>query len=112
MSAAHRAGFRELMARVCLGEVGAVLGLEVSRLARSNANLARLAEMPGRAARVTRPAASYSAMTASCYGASQYEELLRLNRLWSRTYSVRYSWAASWAVCSSRPTYTYWALVS
>lgn len=33
------------MSRVCLGEVGAVLGLEVSRLARSNADLARLAEM-------------------------------------------------------------------
>jgi hypothetical protein len=44
-SAAHREGFRELMSRVCLGEVGAVLGLEVSRLARSNADLARLAEM-------------------------------------------------------------------
>jgi hypothetical protein len=44
-SAAHRQGFRELMSRVCLGEVGAVLGLEVSRLARSNADLARLAEM-------------------------------------------------------------------
>lgn len=44
-SATHRQGFRELMSRVCLGEVGAVLGLEVSRLARSNADLARLAEM-------------------------------------------------------------------
>jgi len=44
-SAAHRAGFRELMSRVCLGEVGAVIGLEISRLARSNADLARLAEM-------------------------------------------------------------------
>src|SRR5207253_6132884 len=44
-SAAHRAGFRELMSRVCLGEVGAVLGLEISRLGRSNADLARLAEM-------------------------------------------------------------------
>src|SRR5260370_441075 len=44
-SAAHRAGFRELMSRVCVGEVGAVIGLEVSRLARSNADLARLAEM-------------------------------------------------------------------
>jgi hypothetical protein len=44
-SAAHRQGFRELMSRVCLDEVGAVLGLEVSRLARSNADLARLAEM-------------------------------------------------------------------
>ena len=32
-SAAHRAGFRELMSRVCLGEIGAVLGLEISRLA-------------------------------------------------------------------------------
>jgi DNA invertase Pin-like site-specific DNA recombinase len=44
-SAAHRQGFRDLMSRVCLGEAGAVLGLEVSRLARSNADLARLAEM-------------------------------------------------------------------
>jgi excisionase family DNA binding protein len=44
-SAAHRAGFRELMSRVCLGEIGAVFGLEISRLARSNADLARLAEM-------------------------------------------------------------------
>jgi len=44
-SAAHRAGFRELMSRVCLGEVGAVSGLEISRLGRSNADLARLAEM-------------------------------------------------------------------
>jgi len=44
-SAAHRTRFRELMSRVCLGEVGAVIGLEVSRLARSNADLARLAEM-------------------------------------------------------------------
>ena len=44
-SAAHRQGFSDLMSRVCLGEVGAVLGLEVSRLARSNADLARLAEM-------------------------------------------------------------------
>src|SRR5260370_40196554 len=49
-SAAHRAGFRELMSRVCLGEVGAVIGLEVSRLARPNADLARLAGM----ARLTR----------------------------------------------------------
>ena len=44
-SAAHRQGFRELMSRVCLGEIGAVFGLEVSRLGRSNADLARLAEM-------------------------------------------------------------------
>ena len=43
-SAAHRQGFRDLMSRVCLGEVGAVLGLEISRLARSNADVARLAE--------------------------------------------------------------------
>jgi DNA invertase Pin-like site-specific DNA recombinase len=41
-SAGHREGFKELVARVCLGEAGAVFGLEVSRLARSNAGLARL----------------------------------------------------------------------
>ena len=38
-------GFKQLVARVCLGEVGAVFGLEVSRLARSNADLARLLEL-------------------------------------------------------------------
>ncbi len=43
-SASERGGFKELVSRVCLGEVGAVLGLEVSRLARSSADLQRLAE--------------------------------------------------------------------
>jgi DNA invertase Pin-like site-specific DNA recombinase len=41
----HRDGFKHLVARVCLGEVGAVFGLEVSRLARSNADLSRLLEL-------------------------------------------------------------------
>jgi DNA invertase Pin-like site-specific DNA recombinase len=40
----QRAGFAELMQRVCLGEVGAVFGLEISRLARSCADLHRLLE--------------------------------------------------------------------
>jgi DNA invertase Pin-like site-specific DNA recombinase len=40
-----RDGFRKLVARVCLGEVGAVFGLEVSRLARSSADLSRLLEL-------------------------------------------------------------------
>ena len=44
-TASHRDGFKRLVARVCLGEVGAVFGLEVSRLARSNADLARLLEL-------------------------------------------------------------------
>jgi excisionase family DNA binding protein len=39
-----RTGFQELVSRVCLGEVGAVFGLEVSRLARSSADLQRLLE--------------------------------------------------------------------
>ncbi|MGW1047540.1 recombinase family protein, partial [Streptomyces sp. NPDC002547] len=39
-----RAGFQQLVAQVCLGEVGAVLGLEVSRLARSSAEFTRLLE--------------------------------------------------------------------
>src|SRR2546425_744568 len=38
-------GFREVVSRVCLGEVGAIFGLEVSRLARSNADFARLLEL-------------------------------------------------------------------
>jgi DNA invertase Pin-like site-specific DNA recombinase len=44
-SATHRDGFKQLVARVCLGEVGAIFGLEVSRLARSNADLSRLLEL-------------------------------------------------------------------
>jgi hypothetical protein len=39
-SATHRDGFKALVARVCLGEVGTVFGLEVFRLARFNADLA------------------------------------------------------------------------
>jgi DNA invertase Pin-like site-specific DNA recombinase len=42
---ADRGGFREIVARVCLGEVGAVFGLEVSRLARSSAEFTRLLEL-------------------------------------------------------------------
>jgi DNA invertase Pin-like site-specific DNA recombinase len=44
-SAEHRSGFRDLVSRVCLGEIGAIFGLEVSRLARSSADLARLLEL-------------------------------------------------------------------
>jgi DNA invertase Pin-like site-specific DNA recombinase len=39
-----RPGFAELVKRVCLGEVGAIFGLEISRLARSSADLQRLLE--------------------------------------------------------------------
>ena len=38
-------GFKDLVGRVCCGEVGAVFGLEVSRLARSSADLQRLLEL-------------------------------------------------------------------
>ncbi len=34
-SSSIRPGFKELVSRVCVGEVGAIFGLEVSRLARS-----------------------------------------------------------------------------
>jgi DNA invertase Pin-like site-specific DNA recombinase len=40
----HRDGFTELVARVCRGGVGAIFGLEVSRLARSG-EFARLLEL-------------------------------------------------------------------
>jgi excisionase family DNA binding protein len=42
-----RAGYQQLVARVCLGEVGAIFGLEVARLARSSAELQRLLEFCG-----------------------------------------------------------------
>jgi DNA invertase Pin-like site-specific DNA recombinase len=45
--ASGRAGFKELVGRVCVGEVGAIFGLEVSRLARSSADLQRLLELCG-----------------------------------------------------------------
>ena len=44
-SADRRTGFKDLVGRVCLGEVGAVFGLEISRLARSSADLSRLLEL-------------------------------------------------------------------
>jgi DNA invertase Pin-like site-specific DNA recombinase len=44
-SAQGRDGYRDLVAQVCLGEVGAIFGLEVSRLARSTADLSRLLEL-------------------------------------------------------------------
>jgi excisionase family DNA binding protein len=43
-SASGRTGFKELVSRVCIGEVGAILGLEISRFARSSADLQRLLE--------------------------------------------------------------------
>ncbi len=39
-----REGFAELVMRVCSGQVGAIFGIEISRLARSNADVARLME--------------------------------------------------------------------
>jgi DNA invertase Pin-like site-specific DNA recombinase len=39
-----REGFTELVRRVCTGGVGAIVGIEISRLARSNAEVARLME--------------------------------------------------------------------
>jgi DNA invertase Pin-like site-specific DNA recombinase len=39
-----REGFAELVRRVCAGETGAIFGIEISRLARSNAEVARLME--------------------------------------------------------------------
>ncbi len=39
-----REAYKELVGRVCLGEVGAIFGLEVARLARTNAELLRLLE--------------------------------------------------------------------
>jgi DNA invertase Pin-like site-specific DNA recombinase len=39
-----REAYKELVGRVCLGEVGAIFGLEIARLARNNAELLRLLE--------------------------------------------------------------------
>jgi DNA invertase Pin-like site-specific DNA recombinase len=45
-SAAGRSGFAELASQVGLGQVGLVLSLEVSRLARNNADWYRLLGAP------------------------------------------------------------------
>lgn len=37
-----REGFADMVGRVCTGQVGAIFGIEISRLARSNADVARL----------------------------------------------------------------------
>ena len=42
-----RSGFARLTAEVVLGQVGLVLGLEVSRLARNNADWHRLIDLAG-----------------------------------------------------------------
>jgi len=44
-SAAGRAGFQRLVSEVSLGHVGLILGVEMSRLARSNADWHRLLEV-------------------------------------------------------------------
>jgi DNA invertase Pin-like site-specific DNA recombinase len=41
----ERDGYRQIVARMCMGEVGAVFGLEVSRFGRSNADVTRLMEL-------------------------------------------------------------------
>ncbi len=46
-TASEREGFKDLVRQVCVGEVGAIFGLEVSRLARSSADLQRLLELCG-----------------------------------------------------------------
>jgi DNA invertase Pin-like site-specific DNA recombinase len=46
-SAAHRTGFQKLVAEVALGQVGIVMGLEISRLARNNADFQQLLQLCG-----------------------------------------------------------------
>ncbi|MCP3878781.1 MAG: recombinase family protein, partial [Sulfitobacter sp.] len=46
-SAAHRHGFQKLVADVALGQVGIVMGLEISRLARNNADFQQLLQLCG-----------------------------------------------------------------
>jgi DNA invertase Pin-like site-specific DNA recombinase len=44
-SAAHREGFKRLLAEIVAGQVGVVMALEASRLARSSADWHRLVEI-------------------------------------------------------------------
>ena len=62
---AGRSGFAELTAEVALGQVGIVLGLEVSRLARNNADWYRLLDLCGADRHAARPTRTAS-MTRAC----------------------------------------------
>jgi resolvase-like protein len=44
-SVEHRQGLRDLVAQICLGEVGAIFVLEVSRLARSSTDFGRVMDL-------------------------------------------------------------------
>ena len=46
-SAVHRNGFQKLVADVAMGQVGIVMGLEISRLARNNADFQQLLQLCG-----------------------------------------------------------------
>ncbi len=46
-SAANRHGFQKLVAEVAMGQVGVVMGLEISRLARNNADFQQLLQLCG-----------------------------------------------------------------
>ena len=46
-SATHRNGFHRLVAEVAMGQVGIVMGLEMSRLARNNADFQQLLHLCG-----------------------------------------------------------------
>ena len=46
-SAANRNGFQKLVAEVAMGQVGIVMGLEISRLARNNADFQQLLQLCG-----------------------------------------------------------------
>ena len=46
-SATHRHGFQKRVADVALGQVGIVMGLEISRLARNNADFQQLLQLCG-----------------------------------------------------------------
>ena len=70
-TATGREGFKALVARVCLGEIGAIFGLEVSRLSRSNADFARLLEL----ARLTD---TLLVDTEGVYDLSDYNDMLLL----------------------------------
>lgn len=64
-SAADRDGFQRLVAEVGLGHVGIVIGLEVSRPARSSSDWHRLLEIYALTETLTTPPTS---MTGCCWG--------------------------------------------
>jgi DNA invertase Pin-like site-specific DNA recombinase len=80
-SATHRHGFQRLVAGVALGQVGIVMGLEISRLARNNADFQQLLQICGLNQTLIGDADAIYDLTQLLCGAQSYVAAKLENRL-------------------------------